>query len=105
MTALFDEDPRTWSIPKCDHNHWRENNRHEVDLVIERRNGSLIAIEVKAARSATKAHTAGIRRFRDRYPSRFARGFVFHSGDNATRFDDGIWALPFSALWTVGNPV
>ena len=94
-----------WSTTSAQLFHWRENDRHEVDLVIERRDGSLVAIEVKAARSATEAHTAGIRRFRDRYQSRFARGFVLHSGDNATRFDDGIWALPFSALWTIGAPV
>jgi uncharacterized protein len=81
-----------WSSTSAQLFHWRYNDRHEVDLVIERRDGSLIAIEVKAARSATEAHTSGLRRFRERYQSRFVRGFVFHSGDTTTRFDDGIWA-------------
>lgn len=94
-----------WSTTSAQLFHWRENDRHEVDLVIERRDGSLIGIEVKAARSATEAHTSGLRRFRERYPSRFVRGFVLHSGDTTTRFDDEIWALPFSALWTIGSPV
>jgi uncharacterized protein len=94
-----------WSSTPAQIFHWRENDRYEVDFVIERRDGSLIAIEVKATRSATDAHTAGLRRFRDRYQQRFLRGYVFHSGDTSTRFDDTIWALPFSALWTVGAPV
>lgn len=95
----------SWSATFAQLFHWRENDRHEVDLVIERRDGSLIGIEVKAARSASEKHTAGLRRFRDRYPKRFVRGLVLHSGDTTTRFDEGIWALPFSALWTLGNPV
>jgi uncharacterized protein len=92
----------SWSTTSAQLFHWRENDRHEVDLVIERRDGSLIGIEVKAARSATDRHTSGLRRFRERYQSRFIRGYVLHSGDSTTRFDDGIWALPFSALWTIG---
>ena len=94
-----------WSSTSAQIFHWRENDRHEVDLVIERRDGSLIGVEVKATRSATEAHTSGLRRFRDRYQNKFVRGYVLHSGDTTTRFDDTIWALPFSALWTIGNPV
>jgi uncharacterized protein len=94
-----------WSTTSAQLFHWRENDRHEVDLVIERRDGSLVGIEIKAARSATQGHTTGLRRFRDRYGSRFVRGYVLHSADNTTRFDDDIWALPFSALWTIGTPV
>jgi uncharacterized protein len=94
-----------WSTTSAQIFHWRENDRYEVDLVIERRDGSLIGIEIKATRSATEAHTSGLRRFRSRYQNRFVRGYVLHSGDTTTRFDDTIWALPFSALWTVGAPL
>lgn len=95
----------SWSATSAQLFHWRENDRHEVELVIERRDGSLIGIEIKAARSPTEAHTSGLRRFRDLYQKRFVRGYVLHSGDTTTRFDDDIWALPFSALWTIGSPV
>jgi uncharacterized protein len=94
-----------WSSTSAQLFHWRENDRYEVDLVIERRDGALIGIEVKAARSATEAHTSGLRRFRERYSQKFVRGYVFHSGDNITRFDDTMWALPFSALWSIGTSV
>ncbi len=94
-----------WSATSAQLFHWRENDRHEVDLVLERRDGSLVGIEIKAARSPTEAHTSGLRRFRERYQKRFVRGYVLHSGDTTTRFDDDIWALPFSALWTIGSPV
>ncbi len=95
----------SWSGTPAQLFHWRENDRFEVDLVLERRDGALIGIEVKAARSATDRHTSGLRRFRDRYPNKFLRGYVLHSGDNTTRFDDDLWALPFSALWTIGASV
>lgn len=95
----------SWSTTSAQLVHWRENDRHEVDLVIERRDGSLIGIEVKAARSATDAHVTGLRRFRTRYQHRFLRGYVLHSGDTTKRFDDDIWALPFSALWTIGASI
>jgi uncharacterized protein len=94
-----------WSATSAQIFHWRENDRYEVDLVIERRDGSLVGIEIKATRSATAAHTSGLRRFRERYRERFIRGFVLHSGDTASRFDDDIWAVPFSALWTIGSVV
>ena len=94
-----------WSATSAQLYHWRENDRHEVDLVIERRDGALVGIEIKAARSAIEAHTRGLRRFRDRYQNRFVRGYVLHSGDTMTRFDDTMWALPFSALWTIGAQV
>jgi uncharacterized protein len=92
-----------WSATSAQLFHWRENDRYEVDLVLERRDGSLVGIEIKASRSATESHTSGLRRLRDRYQQRFVRGYVLHSGDNTTRFDDTIWALPFSALWTIGS--
>ena len=94
-----------WSTTSAQLFHWRENNRHEVDLIIERNDGALIGIEVKASRSAAAAHTSGLRRLRNRYPGTFLRGYVLHAGDHITRFDDTLWALPFSALWTVGAAV
>jgi uncharacterized protein len=95
----------TWSSTRCQLFHWRESDRHEVDLVIEDRDGGLIGIEVKSARVAVGKHFDGLRAFRNRYRNRFRRGFVVHSGDHSTRFEDDLWALPFSALWSIGDLV
>jgi uncharacterized protein len=95
----------TWSATDAKLFHWRESDAREVDLVLERRDGALIGIEVKAARSARSDHANGLRAFRQRYPKRFHRGFVLHSGAHATRLEDDLWALPFSALWMLGAQV
>jgi uncharacterized protein len=95
----------TWSSVSAKLFHWRDSNTNEVDLILERRDGSLIGIEVKAARVAKPDHLSGLREFRKRYPSQFLRGFVIHSGDHVSRFEDDLWALPFSALWSIGDRI
>jgi uncharacterized protein len=95
----------TWSSTSAALFHWREGHDREVDLVLERRDGALIGIEVKAARSAQASHLTGLRAFRQRYGKRFVRGLVVHSGDRVVRFEDDLWAVPFSALWSIGAPL
>jgi Domain of unknown function (DUF4143) len=95
----------TWSSTSAALFHWREGHDREVDLVLERRDGALIGIEVKAARSAQASHLTGLRAFRQRYGKRFVRGLVVHSGDRVVRFEDDLWAVPFSALWSIGAPM
>ncbi len=85
--------------------HWRKDNNREVDIVVERSDGRVVAIEVKAARSVGRDHTKGIIAFRNEYPAQFHRGYVIHSGDRVERLTDDVWAIPFSALWTIGTPV
>lgn len=63
-----------------------------------------MAIEVKAARSLQSKATRGIEQFRNAYPDEFHRGFVLHAGDHIEPLGDNVWALPFSALWTIGEP-
>lgn len=84
--------------------HWRRAERDEVDLVLERPDGRVIAIEVKAARSLQAKAGNGIDQFRNAYPDQFHRGFVFHAGDHVESLADNVWSVPFSVLWTVGEP-
>ena len=84
--------------------HWRRADRDEVDLVLERADGRVVAIEVKAARSLQAKAGNGIDQFRNAYPDQFHRGFVFHAGDHVEPLADNVWAVPFSVLWTVGDP-
>lgn len=95
----------TWSATSARLYHWRESDTNEVDLVLERGDGMLVGIEVKASRTADPQMFHGLRRLRDRYPRRFGRGYVIHSGDRVTRQEDDLWALPFSALWSIGADV
>jgi uncharacterized protein len=95
----------SWSSVATTLYHWRKDQHNEVDLVLEDRDGGLVGIEVKAARSAETGHFKGLKALRAAHPRRFRRGFVLHTGDTASRFDDDLWALPFSALWTIGDGI
>lgn len=90
-----------WTEAAASLTHWRENKNgrtSEVDLVLQDARGRLVAVEIKAAGSATSSHFKGIRAFRNHYGDRFHRGFVITTGDQAVAFDDDLWALPLTAL-------
>lgn len=96
----------SWSKIRGKIYHWRTGGGEEVDLVIEnQQTGKLIAIEVKAAREAREGHFKGIRALQRAYPEQFHRGYVLHCGDHPSRFTDDLWSIPFSALWSVGEPL
>jgi hypothetical protein len=46
--------------------HYRERDGREVDVVLERHDGSVIAVEVKTAASASPADFRGLRHARDK---------------------------------------
>ncbi len=107
-TAVFAELRRLigWSrLAGLQLHHWRKDNKREVDVVIERADGKVLAIEVKSARRVGQSAGHGISAFRLENPDTFHRGFVIHSGDHIERLEENVWAVPFSVLWTVGDLV
>lgn len=84
--------------------HFRDRSGVEVDVIIERADGSVIAIEIKSATTVNRADARGLRFLRDRLGDRFIAGVVFHTGPLTGRFDDRIWATPVSALWGGTGP-
>jgi uncharacterized protein len=96
----------SWSKIRGKLFHWRTGAGEEVDLIIEdQQTGKLIAIEVKAAREARESHFKGIHALKRAYPDQFHRGYVLHCGDHPSRFTDDLWSIPFSALWSIGEPL
>lgn len=80
--------------------HLRDkNSEHEVDVVIELPDGSLVAIEIKASAAPGRDDARHLRWLRDRIGDRFIRGIVFHTGPRSFRFEPDIWYLPLAALW------
>lgn len=80
--------------------HFRTHDHHEVDFVIERRNGKLIGIEVKAASAVSAADFTGLRMLKEAAGSDFVRGIVLYLGKETLPFGDDIVAMPFESLWT-----
>jgi uncharacterized protein len=89
-----------WKLPDADR---KASGANEVDLVVEHEDGRIVAIEVKSARESKAEHFNGIRAMRQRYGERFHRGVVLHCGTQSIRHEESLWAMPFSALWEVGD--
>lgn len=82
--------------------HYRDQPGHEVDLVLERANGEVVGIEVKASATPAPRHAAGLRLLQDRLGERFRLGLVLHLGPDSIPLGERIWAAPLAALWESG---
>jgi uncharacterized protein len=79
--------------------HYRDRDGREVDLVLERRDGSVAAVEVKAAASASSRDFRGLRYLRDKLGPRFKAGVLLYTGEHTVPFEDRLAAVPVSGLW------
>lgn len=79
--------------------HFRDRSGIEVDVIIERPDGSVVAIEVKSARSVHQRDTSGLAFVRDRLGDRFQCGILLHTGPLTARLGERLWAVPVAALW------
>jgi predicted AAA+ superfamily ATPase len=79
--------------------HWRTHDGDEVDLVLERDDGAVAAIEVKTAERIRDADFRSLRKLREALGIRFLGGVVLHLGRHAYTHDDRLHALPVDSLW------
>ncbi len=84
-------------------NHYRDHRDHEVDLVLERNDGAIVAVEVKATSSPTAGQLTHSQWLRDRVdsttPGAFRGGVLLHTGPQAATVGDRLHLLPIAALW------
>lgn len=79
--------------------HFRTSDGKEVDFILERPDGSVLAIEVKRTESVTIDDFKGIKAFEELTGKDFIGGVVLYSGKDIAPFGKNLWAVPFSALW------
>jgi predicted AAA+ superfamily ATPase len=79
--------------------HHRDRDGREVDIVLERRDGSVVAIEIKSAASASTSDFHGLRHLRDRLGNRFKAGVLLYTGPSTVPFGDRLAAVPLAGLW------
>ena len=89
----------TWSAARPHLFHFRTTAGEEVDIVLERRSGEIVGVEVKASSTVGADDFRGLRRLQQMAGSRFMRGVVLHTGDEALSFGDRLEALPMGSLW------
>ena len=81
--------------------HYRDYKKHEVDFLIERDDGAIAGIEVKASHSVSKDDFAPQIWFREniiKNKSPFT-ALVIYSGEDTLSFGDGLLAIPAASLW------
>ena len=80
---------------------YRDRLDKEIDFIVERDDGALLGIEVKAGHNVSKKDFAPQEFFKstiikEKQPY---TGIVLYSGDRTIRHDDNLHAVPIAALW------
>ena len=79
--------------------HYRDKDRFEVDLVLERSPDGIVGIEVKAGATARPEDFRGLARLKEAAGDRFACGILLHDGARIQRTAPGLFAMPVKMLW------
>jgi uncharacterized protein len=69
-----------------------------VDVVLEKPDGSVAAIEVKASATVTASDFAVLKVLQDQLCKQFRAGVVLYLGDQIVPLGDQLWLAPLSAL-------
>lgn len=78
--------------------HSPDQQMHEVDIVLERDDGMITGVEVKASATVRSDDFAGLRTLAVACRKRFAHGVVLYDGADFVPFGDRLAAAPLSCL-------
>lgn len=78
---------------------YRDRDGREIDFILERRDGTVVALEVKSSASVRGDSFKHMKWLRDKIGDRFHAGYVIYLGKQTLSFGDRMYALPLSALW------
>jgi predicted AAA+ superfamily ATPase len=93
----------TWSDTLADLYHYRDQNKIEVDIVLEDRIGTVVGIEVKAASTVKTEDFRGLRYLNEKVGNDFLAGIVLYTGTETLPFGEKLRAVPVSALWELSG--
>ena len=79
--------------------HFRDRDMREVDIVLERDDGMIAGIEVKASATVKSSDFTGLRALAEPYGDQFAFGVVLYDNTDVVSFGDRLAAVPLSCLW------
>ena len=99
-TFVFQEIRRqaSWHDERFAFYHYRDRDKVEVDIVVERGN-SVAGVEVKVGATAKRADFNGLRKLARTAGTRFAGGVVLYDGEFSLSFGDRLYAVPIRRLW------
>jgi len=89
----------SWMAPHTSLYHFRTATGSEADVVLEKSDGSVAGVEIKASATVTASDFTALQALRDQLGKRFQAGIVLYLGDNVVPFGDKLWLVPLPALW------
>ena len=80
---------------------YRDRTAKEIDFIVEREDGALLGIEVKAGHNVSSSDFAVQRWFSENLLKNNEpyTGLVMYSGDKVIRFSENMLAVPIASLW------
>jgi predicted AAA+ superfamily ATPase len=90
----------SWSSRPTRVYHFRTSAGREADFLLELRDGSVAAVEVKAGRTIERRDLAGLRMLVEDLGERFVRGVVLYGGTAVVPFGPRLEAWPMPSLWS-----
>lgn len=82
----------------CEISQYRDSNKREIDFIVERSDGSMLGIEVKAGSSFGIGDFKNLKWFAENLAPGAFTGIVLYSGAQTLRFGEGFYAVPLAAL-------
>lgn len=82
--------------------YFRDNQKREVDIVLEEPGGAITGVEIKAAKSIGRSDFSGLRQLANYAGSRFKQGMLLYSGDKILPMkieSHSMLAVPFSSVF------
>ena len=79
--------------------HFRDQGMREVDIVLERDDGMIAGIEIKASATVRSGDFMGLRTLAEACGERFSYGVVLYDSTELVPFGDRMVAAPLSCLW------
>ena len=81
--------------------HYRDREKREIDFIVERDDGALLGIKVKAGHNVSRGDFAPQEWFIENIikNKNSYTGIVLYSGDRTIKYSDNLLAVPIAALW------
>ncbi len=89
----------SWTEPFARLHHFRTATGSEVDIVLEKPDGTVAGIEVKASATAGPSDFRALQALRDQLGRNFVAGVVLYLGSQLVPSGDRLWLVPLPTLW------
>ena len=89
----------TWMDGVAGLGHWRTADGDEIDLVVERDDGAIVAIEIKAGSRVAGGDLRSLEKLREASGTRFVAGAALYLGERSYTYSDRVHVLPVDSIW------